>query len=314
MTVERKLKSLKLYLDKSGLKDAASMVLGIIKVCQESSHVFDENDKNWGNVAKRIYKRSTYTHPVHGDRNTESCINWSGVGEELNRLHKERLGDIKGEYIQRGAELKYPSFQSMVDDYNDAVQNVCVKGEAYRGHADSLSGSACIKTNDYGSGETFNQALVNRDAECILGEIGMLGKKELFFALIQAESSRLGQGAKSGAGAFGLAQLTPIAVKEMERVWTANGKVEYINNFDVEGSGHDNMAVAALYLKNLLRKYNGDEYRALASYNWGPGNLDNAIRGNSMTGRDISAWFTTATKPSFLEQETYDYVRKIKGL
>jgi soluble lytic murein transglycosylase-like protein len=58
---------------------------------------------------------------------------------------------------------------------------------------------------------------------------------------------------------------------------------------------------AGKYLGDLSRKYGGDVSKALAAYNWGPGNLDRDIAQNG------SNWQAN------LPRETKDYLNKIVG-
>lgn len=66
--------------------------------------------------------------------------------------------------------------------------------------------------------------------------------------------------ARSPKGALGLMQLMPSTAKDM-------GVVDPFNPVQsIEGG--------AKYFQSLLNRYGGDENKALAAYNWGPGNLD----------------------------------------
>jgi soluble lytic murein transglycosylase-like protein len=61
------------------------------------------------------------------------------------------------------------------------------------------------------------------------------------------------------------------------------------NSFDPE----QNVMAGTRYLKQMLGRYGGDLEKALAAYNWGPGNLDRSDGG--------------------LPDETRRYIAKIKG-
>jgi soluble lytic murein transglycosylase-like protein len=60
------------------------------------------------------------------------------------------------------------------------------------------------------------------------------------------------------------------------------------NSFDPE----QNVMAGTKFLKDLLARYNGNVDKALAAYNWGPGNVDR--------------------KPHLLPRETREYLVKVK--
>ena len=101
-----------------------------------------------------------------------------------------------------------------------------------------------------------------------------------------AESS-LNPAAVSPAGAQGLFQLMPATARQLG----------VTNPFDPVQSA----AAGTQYLAQLLAMFNGDETKALAAYNWGPGNVTNAI------AQYGDAWL------SYAPTETQNYVSKILG-
>lgn len=69
------------------------------------------------------------------------------------------------------------------------------------------------------------------------------------------------------------------------------------------GSKADDVRVGREYLREMLDRYNGDTRKAWAAYNWGPGNVDEAIANYG------NRWLQAA--PS----ETRDYVaRNVRAL
>ena len=105
---------------------------------------------------------------------------------------------------------------------------------------------------------------------------------DLLARLVKQESNG-NPSAKSSAGALGLTQLLPA---------TAESLGVDPNNPD------ENLFGGALYLRQQLDRFN-DTRKALAAYNWGPGNVARAIR------KYGDAW------DQHLPKETEDYINRI---
>lgn len=93
----------------------------------------------------------------------------------------------------------------------------------------------------------------------------------LYVAAVISIESRFSSSAQSYAGAVGLMQLMPGTAKEVARKRRSNAHTP----------GHlvdprTNIKLGIDYLKFLERRYRSDRYLALAAYNWGPANVDQA--------------------------------------
>jgi hypothetical protein len=102
--------------------------------------------------------------------------------------------------------------------------------------------------------------------------------QELIRAVIKAESNFQVQ-STSPKGARGLMQLMPATAAEM-------GVTDSYNPVE-------NIMGGTRYLKGLLNRYQGDVPRALAAYNWGPGNVEKY--------------------PDRLPRETREYIARVTG-
>ena len=109
-----------------------------------------------------------------------------------------------------------------------------------------------------------------------------------FVAAVARRESNLNPNAVSPAGAKGVMQLMD-ATAAMLGVTNPFDPVQNIN-------------AGVKYLANLLNQFAGDAAKALAAYDWGPGNVAKAI---SQWGAD---WLSHAP------QETQDYVQALTGV
>jgi hypothetical protein len=118
----------------------------------------------------------------------------------------------------------------------------------------------------------------------------------LALEVAQAESN-YNQNAVSSAGAIGVMQLMPSTAAQYGADPTDTA---------------DNIQAGVSYLGDLVAQY-GDTGTALAAYNWGPGNVNNAITTYGTApvqmsdGSTVPAWFAHAPA------ETQGYVKKILG-
>tara|TARA_B100000131_G_C18065929_1_gene592484 strand:- start:390 stop:1397 length:1008 start_codon:yes stop_codon:yes gene_type:complete len=291
-----------------GDEDDSDVVLN--NVSTERTYVVVGGDNPTKIVEKNNYKQEPYVY--NGYRIT-GCINSSGLGEALMEYNNTSSASLRP-----GQSIVIPSLQYMVSNYNASnaiVQDSCVNGAVFNSYINSIQGqSECPRSdNAVISDSNLDPSWTPEPGEldtrqlpalikCILNYAGMSQHYHLFQRLIWRESRSQGQSARSRANAVGFTQ-TINGHEEIARMAGID-----ISNYDIEGSAFDNIMFGALYFKYLLQRYNNDPYKALAAYNWGPGNLNSALRGDNT--RNIRNWFT-GPRPSFLSAETYGYVREI---
>jgi soluble lytic murein transglycosylase-like protein len=103
---------------------------------------------------------------------------------------------------------------------------------------------------------------------------------DLVRAVVKTESNFNAQ-AVSTAGAMGLMQLMPGTARDLG----------VKDPFDPV----ENVFGGAKYLGDMLKRYAGDLNKALAAYNWGPGNLDRNLASGS----------------GFMPEETRNYISRV---
>lgn len=98
----------------------------------------------------------------------------------------------------------------------------------------------------------------------------------LFVAAVIKSESLFRKNARSQVGARGLMQLMPDTAR-----FIANSIVEHLG---VDGNLNDpeyNIKIGIAYLKRLEEQFDGNKMHTLIAYNWGPGNLSQALDQNS---------------------------------
>jgi hypothetical protein len=114
-------------------------------------------------------------------------------------------------------------------------------------------------------------------------------------AIIQVESAGKPQ-AKSGKGATGLMQLMPATAKELG-----------VDPTDPE----QNVKGGSQYIEQLQKQF-GKKDLALAAYNWGPGNLQKAIKQTKKAG--LRPTWANIQQVAYVPKETQQYVNKVLRL
>lgn len=119
-------------------------------------------------------------------------------------------------------------------------------------------------------------------------ELSALEQVDPFFiAAIISVESRFASHAKSPAGALGLMQIMPATGKHLVHTITGKkGKPALVDP-------RTNILLGIAYIKQLEEKYRGNRVHALAAYNWGPMNVDNANRGGPRIPRSVRNYANT---------------------
>ncbi len=117
------------------------------------------------------------------------------------------------------------------------------------------------------------------------------GMDDLLHGVMMTESGGDPLAYNVGSGAAGAYQFMPATARELGLKVDANS--------DERLNPEKSRAAASVYLKRLLKRYNGNVDNALRAYNWGMGNVDKWIA----NGSDVSA----------LPKETREYTGKVHG-
>jgi len=137
----------------------------------------------------------------------------------------------------------------------------------------------------------------------ITATVGKNDNPALIHALIRQES-QFDPNAMSSAGARGLMQLMPATAKHTAK---KNGVMHNVSM--LTGDPSHNVKLGSLYINEMLNRYGGSMPLAIASYNAGPGRVDQWLRqfGDPRTGQiDMLDWMETI--PVY---ETRNYVQRV---
>lgn len=114
---------------------------------------------------------------------------------------------------------------------------------------------------------------------------------DLLHGVMMTESGGNPLAYNASSGAAGAYQFMPATAREMGL--KVSGQED--ERLDPEKS----RAAASIYLRKLLKKYDGNTDNALRAYNWGMGNVDK--------------WIANGSNPAELPKETREYTGKVRG-
>jgi len=197
-------------------------------------------------------------------------------GGDTDEAYEQYLDDVEEEEFAKYAE-------AMLNKTPDVEKGIRSAPSMSYGQVQSQQLRAARQPQAEGkydaSGHKFD-ALANEYSK----EIGLPASLGRYMLHRETGGLKNPETARSGAGAYGPAQLMPATAKEL--------------GVDIRDP-EDNVKGGLRYLKKMYDRYNGDEQLALAAYNAGPGNVDKALK----SGKGIAG----------LPAETRGYVRYAEG-
>lgn len=112
------------------------------------------------------------------------------------------------------------------------------------------------------------------------------GVDPIYITSIIAEESRFSRTARSRVGAMGLMQLMPQTAKALHLERTG------MRGYPVLLDPRTNISLGVQYIKSLENQYRGNRFLALAAYNWGPTNVNDAGRSPHRIPRSVRQYST----------------------
>ena len=190
------------------------------------------------------------------------------------------LGDSSTEKTPQLFDRQSPQFQALVRAYASNQPESGAQSVPQLAVPSQLQELAEVSTGNTSRPSTAGAQGLQGLETIIARASNRYGVDEgLIKAVIKAESG-FNPNAVSHAGAQGLMQLMPGTARSLG----------VTDSFDPE----QNVMAGTRFLRDLLKRYNGNVDSALAAYNWGPGNVDR--------------------KPEQLPRETRDYLVRVKQL
>jgi len=196
------------------------------------------------------------------------------------KIEAERLEAKQNENIQVQVAMEEAAQDLHARSYSaGSLPALSVDQNPHRGMVQFISGLISVYLPDIpNAGE-------------VATEVVGISKKEdidpLYVAAIISVESRFSVTARSHVGAVGLMQLMPATAQEVSAKITGDKSKPKL------ADSKTNIILGINYLKNLEARYRGDRRLALAAYNWGQGNVDKVIKGESKIPASVQSYVKT---------------------
>ena len=202
-----------------------------------------------------------------------------GVIDDLSKsgVFKELINDLGDGIKSFAAELKTPEFRKGLQEFIADIPLVAkgihdllvflrvIPGTPGQSTGTPITGVAGMKYEDHAMGFGSEIALLSKGVNATVKAAAdaFHVPANLLDNIFGAESSHGKNAHASSKGALGNFQLMPATARQYG-----------VNPLDPQQAAMG----AAHFLADLLKKYHGDAVAASAAYNWGPGNVDKAMR------------------------------------
>ncbi len=222
------------------------------------------------------------------------CVCFAAPGLRFNRVHNaDAIAVERVTFESLRASLALASASRPLAAASDSVQALAPLVPAAVVEARNQAASSHDEHVRFVSSLIHSHKAPRHEAESLANTIVSESTKAkydpIFVAAVIYAESMFKRGAVSHKGAQGLMQIMP----ETGRYVSARENISWGGVGSLKDP-RTNLRLGIAYLKYLEAKFNGNRERVLIAYNWGPANLDSAIRGRGRA-----------------PMESIDYARKI---
>lgn len=199
---------------------------------------------------------------------------------EAAKIQAEKLEAKENETIQVRVAMEKAAEELHARSYSaGSLPSVSIDQNPHRGMVQFISGLISVYLPD-----------IDNAGEIATEVVGISKKEDvdpLYVAAVISVESRFSVTARSHVGAMGLMQLMPATAQEVSAKITGEKSKPKL------ADSKTNIVLGITYLKELEARYRGDRRLALAAYNWGPGNVDKVIKGESKIPASVQSYVKT---------------------